>query len=74
MNDEDKNTEIDEEDQIDEDRRYEVDEIASNSEGKPSTIIPKAYWDDFTNRFKETFKAARELYKDSLIPFKKRVK
>lgn len=38
---------------INKDRRYEVDEIAANCKGKPSTIIPKKYWDDLKARTKE---------------------
>lgn len=33
-------------------RDYEVEEIASNSEGKPSTIIPPEYWEEFKERCK----------------------
>lgn len=32
------------------DRRYEVDEIASNSSEKPSRVIPEEYWEDFRRR------------------------
>jgi len=37
---------------VNRDRDYEVEEIASNSEGKPSTIIPPEYWEEFKERCK----------------------
>ncbi len=38
--------------EIDEDRRYEVDEIAGNSKGRPSDIIPPNYLKDYRERTK----------------------
>ena len=38
---------------INKDRRYEVDEISTNSSTNPSTVIPKEYWDDLMERTKD---------------------